>query len=146
MVQLEHHPLFAAHLLFVVGVDHQGQHGPVDAGRGLHDMRDIALADEIVEVRQVAARGSLMRSQVVVTAGGDPLQLRPAKGEGIFDVVGAASIMSELILLMGAQAQVLFADPERLVELEALTCVNRGDARPSVGKTAVEDLEGQPGR
>jgi len=50
-MELEDDPLLAADLFLVVGVDHQGQHRSVDAGGGLHDVRDIALANDVVEIR-----------------------------------------------------------------------------------------------
>ncbi|TMD67192.1 MAG: hypothetical protein E6I84_03990 [Chloroflexi bacterium] len=67
--------LFAADLFLVVGVDHQGQHGAVDAGGGLDDVRDVAHTGEVVEIGHVSARGLLVSCQVVVATSRDAFQL-----------------------------------------------------------------------
>jgi hypothetical protein len=53
--------LLAAHPLLVVGVDQQGQQGPVDAGRGFDHGLDVAVANQVVEPGEVASRRSLTR-------------------------------------------------------------------------------------
>ena len=48
--------------------------------------------------------------QVEVAAVGDPLELRPADGEQVFDVAGARGVVRELVGVGCAQAQVVGAD------------------------------------
>ena len=94
-------------LFLVVGVDEEGQCRPVGACCRLDHVGDVALAAGLVEVLELLAGELGVLGEVEVAAVGDPLELRPADGEEVFDVGGAGGVVGELIGVMGAQAQVI---------------------------------------
>src|SRR5207253_11324721 len=100
--------------------DQDREHAAVDPGRWLDYVRQVALANDVVEIGEIPARGLLMRGQVKIAARGDALQLGPSEGKFILDVEGAAGIMRQLVLVMRAQTQVLAANAQRQVPLEPL--------------------------
>ena len=75
MVELQDHPALTTHLFFVIGVDHQGQHRAVDAGRRLDHVGHVALANEVIEVGEVPARCLLVSGQVEIAASRNSFQL-----------------------------------------------------------------------
>ena len=130
-VQLEHGARLALDLLLVVGVDEEGERRAVGAGGRLDDVRDVALARLLVEVLELLARVLGVLGQVEVAAVGDALELRPADREQVLDVGGARRVVAELVGLVLAQAQVVGADAELDVPVEArLLPVARTSAAP----------------
>src|SRR5436190_2966754 len=99
-------------LLFVVGVDEEGERGAVRAGRRLDHMRHVALAGRLVEVLELLAGELRVLAQVEVPAVGDPLELLPVDREQVLDVARGARVMRELVGAMGTQTQVVGADAE----------------------------------
>src|SRR2546428_2822173 len=61
-----------------------------------------------------------MPRQVIVATSRDPFQLRPAKGNLVFDVEGAARVVRELVFAVGPQPQVVRLDPEPAIPAEPL--------------------------
>ena len=108
----EHHPLLAADLFFVVGVDQQGEHDPVDPERRFHHVRQVSLALEIVKIRKIPPRRLLMRREIVTAAGGDAFELRPAKRKFVLDVEGARRVVGEFALAVRPQPQLLLTQAE----------------------------------
>ena len=72
----------------IEGFAEEGERGAVDAGTGLHDMRDEAFLGGFVEVIERFAGVFDVFAQVVVGAVGDAFQLAHAEGEFVFEVVG----------------------------------------------------------
>ncbi len=104
----------------VVGVDQEGERGAVRARGGLDHVRRVALAAGLVEVLELLARELGVLGEIEIAAVGDPLELRPADREEVFDVARARGVMRELIGIVRAQAQVIGADPELRVPALAL--------------------------
>src|SRR5256886_6540009 len=61
-----------------------------------------------------------MGRQVVIAAGGNAFELRPAKGKLVLDVKGAAGVMCQLVLAVLPQPQAFAIDPEPEIPLEPL--------------------------
>ncbi len=110
----------ALHDFLVVGVDQERKCRPVGAGRGLDHMRHIALAGAWVEVLELLARELRVLFEVEVAPVGDPLELRPADGEQVLDVARPRGVMRELVVVVGAQMQVVGPDPQLLIPAHPL--------------------------
>jgi hypothetical protein len=87
-VQAQHRALAPLDLLDLVGVDHEGEHRPVDARRRLDHVGHVALLGLLVEVLELVARVLGVLGEVEVAAVGDPLELGPAHGKQVLDVRG----------------------------------------------------------
>ncbi len=118
-MQAQHGALLALDLLLVVGVDEERQRGAVGAGGRLDDVRDVPLAGGLVEVFELLAAVLGVRAEVEVASVGDALELRPADGEEVLDVGGARRVVAELVGLVLAQLEVVGADAELGVPVEA---------------------------
>ena len=59
-VELEQRALLAAHLVLAVGRGEHGQHQPVDANRGLDDVRDVLFLELVVKVPAAAAAATCL--------------------------------------------------------------------------------------
>ena len=105
-------PLLAAHLFFVVGVDHQRKEAAVHAHRRLDDVGQVPLLGLFVEVAEILAAELGVLLEIEVSAIGNPLQLLPAKGELVLHVEGRLGVVGQLIGPMGPQAQLLGPDPK----------------------------------
>ena len=81
-------------------------------------MRQVALPVDVIEVRQIPSRGPLVRRQIVIAAGRDALELRPAKRELVLDVKGAARVVRQLVLVMLPEPQALTLNAQPQVPLE----------------------------
>ena len=55
VVKLQDDAALTTHFFLVIGVDHQRQHGAVDARGRLDHVGHVALANEVVEVAEVPA-------------------------------------------------------------------------------------------
>ena len=104
--------LAALDLLGVVGVDDEGERRAVGAGGRLDHVRDVALLGPLVEVLELLAGELGVLGEVEVAAVGDPLELRPADREQVLDVGGGRGVVRELVGVVGAEPQVVGADPE----------------------------------
>ena len=110
----QHHTFFAAHFLLVIGIQHQGEHGAVDAHRRLDDVGDIALMRLIVEVGEIASGVFAMPSKVVVGAVGNALQLPPSPGKEILDLEGARGVVRQLLFFQLARSDLVLAHTKDL--------------------------------
>src|SRR3954454_767770 len=111
-VEPQHRALSTLDLLGVVGVDHEGEHRPVDTRGRLDHVGDEALAAPGVHVLELLAGELRMLGQVEVAAVRDPLQLRPAHRKVVFHVGGRARIVRELVFAVRAQTELLRPDSE----------------------------------
>ena len=113
-MKTKHDAGLAAHLVFVVRIEQTGDHDPVNAGRRLDHIRQIALVGLRVQVGEILAGPLLVLPQVVVGAIGDALQLSPAEREEVLHVGGRLGVVGELVLVVRAQAQALWPQAEDL--------------------------------
>src|SRR4051812_16243446 len=111
-VEPQHRALSTLDLLGVVGVDHEGEHRPVDTRGRLDHVGDEALAAPGVHILELLAGELRVLGQVEVAAVRDPLELRPAHRKVVFHVGGGARIVRELVLAVRAQTELLRPDPE----------------------------------
>ena len=87
-------------LLLGVGVGEEGHDGAVDAGGRLDDVGGVTLFRLLVEVGEGLAAGVGVGLEVEVGAVGDSLNLAPAPGVEVLDVVGGLGVMGELVGLV----------------------------------------------
>ncbi|MBA7632359.1 hypothetical protein ES703_39903 [subsurface metagenome] len=117
---MEHHPQLSLGDFFIVGITEEGQHGAVHPGRWLNDKRHDVLVGLLVKVGHLFAAVFGVPRQVVVAAIGNALQLCPAHGEIVIDVVAFPGVVGQFCIAVGAQAEVLLPDAEVQVPLLSL--------------------------
>ena len=83
--------------LLGVGVDEEGHDRAVHTGGRLNHVRHDVLAAVLVEVGEALATGLRVRLQVVVGPVGDALNLAPAPGVEVFEIVGGLRVVGKLI-------------------------------------------------
>ena len=101
----EHDAGLALDLLLAVGVHQQRERHPVGAGRGLHDVGEVALVRRLVEVLQLLAGVLLVPAEVEVAAVVDALDLLPAERELVLDVERRAGVVGQLVRAVLVPAQ-----------------------------------------
>ena len=102
-------------LVFVIGIEQEGQGGTCQASSGLDDEREPALVLVLVEVRQVGPRLLAVGLQVEVGAIGDSLELGPfgaAELEAVLNVDSALGVVRQLLLRVLKEAQIVGVDAE----------------------------------
>src|SRR5579875_1241884 len=127
VVEPQHGPLLQValgvrRLIFRVRVQQERQRAPVHPGRRLDHVGDVALAGVLVQVGHVHTGSAGVRGQVEVRPVGDALQLAPlgaGETEPVLDVDGALGVMRQLLLGVLVQPQVLLADAEAGVPVQA---------------------------
>ncbi len=111
-MQVEHGPQLALGYVFIIGIAEEGQHRAVHTGRWLDDVGDNMLVGLFIKVGHLPAAVFGVLPQIVIAAVGDALQLRPAHGEIVVDVVTFLGVMRQFFLAVGTQAQVILPDAE----------------------------------
>ena len=106
--------------LLIVGVQPEGQRGPVDATGWLDDVGIIPSLRVVVEVAEVLAAELCVLPEVEVGAVGDALELGPAPGKSVFDVVAVLRVVGQFVGAMAAEPEVLRANAEVDVPAEAI--------------------------
>ena len=104
-MEAEHDAGLPLHLLLAVGVHQQREGHPVGSGGGLDDVRQVALIGGLVEILELLARVLLVPAEVVVAAVVDALDLVPAEGEFVLDVVRRLGVVRQLAGPMRMPAQ-----------------------------------------
>ena len=104
-VEVQHHAGVLLELLFLVGVDHEGQRHAVDAAGGLDHVGGVLFLRLRIEVEQVRARSLAVAGQVEIGAVGDAFEFAPAEGVLVFDVGGGLGVVGQLFGIVHAQAQ-----------------------------------------
>src|SRR5207245_5869259 len=89
-------------------------------GRGLDDVRDVALAGRGIQILELLAGELLVAREVEIGAVMDPLELVPAEGELVLDVVGLFGVVRELLRRMLVEAQLFGSDAQLHQPLHAL--------------------------
>src|SRR5690606_34288566 len=114
-IESHHHAGLALDLLLAVGIRHHGERDAIGTRRSLDHVRDVALTGRGVEVLQLLARVLLVAREVEVGAVMHALDLLPAEGEFILDVVGGLGVESQLPRSMRVPAKTL--GPEAQVDV-----------------------------
>src|SRR5438552_17321800 len=106
-MESEHDTLLAAHLLFLVGVEQEGEQRAIHARRGLDHERHQVLLALLVEVRERLAAELRVLLEVEVGAIRGTHELAPAHRELVEEVHRALGIMGELVAGVLVQLHVL---------------------------------------
>src|SRR3712207_1942810 len=104
--------LLTADVLLVIGLAEESENDAVGAQRGLNHIRNILLVLGIIEVAHIDTGDLLMLGQIIVGPISNSPELTPAKGEGILDIGSALGVEGQLLLVVIAQADVLFIHPQ----------------------------------
>ena len=116
----EHDARLALDLVFVVGIEEEGEGRAIGPGRRLDHVRQVTLAPLLVEVAQVLAAALGVTPEVEVGAVGDPLELGPREGEPVLDVAARLRVVGELVGPVRAHAESLRRETEVGVPAQAL--------------------------
>src|ERR1700677_3525719 len=79
-VEAQDDALFILDDVFVVSVEHEGEHGAVNAGGRLNHPRPVACLGVLVEIGEVLAAKLGMLIEIEAAALGDTFQFAPAEG------------------------------------------------------------------
>ena len=107
---------FAAfEFFFLVRFAKDSQHESVGADGVFHDVGDILLVGDGVEVIHILARIFLVAGEVVIGAVVDAVEFRPADREEVLDIAGRFRVMREFVVIFEAQVFFLEAEAEQEV-------------------------------
>ena len=110
-VQRQRDALLATDLLLAIGVDQEGERGPIRAAGGLDDPRDEVLVPSPGRSTRGSRRAPRMARQVEVAAVVDALELLPAEREAVLDVDRLLGVVRQLVGGVLAEAQALGVTP-----------------------------------